>query len=73
MLRLKVRIERIDRAKSLEALALATSGFVGLEQEALLPIHVARDLRLDETAQPEAHIKLTADGYETTLLRYSGV
>lgn len=70
MLRLKVRVERADGSRSIEVLAIANSGFIGLEPEILLPINMARELRLDEIVQPEAYTKITGDGREVALLKY---
>ncbi len=73
MLRLKVKIERVDGARSVHAIAIANSGFVGIEPEILLPIYIARELELDEIAQPEAYTKISGDGREIDLLRYRNV
>lgn len=70
MLRLKVRIERIDGARALETIALANSGFTGHEPEIALPGSYTRELGLSEVVEPEAVTRVTADGRETPLLRY---
>ena len=70
MLRLKVKIERVDGFKPIYVLAIAGSGFVGIEPEILMPIHIARDLNLDEIAQPEVYTKISGDGREIELLKY---
>ncbi len=70
MLRLRVRIERVDRAKSLETLAIANSGFVGSEPEVLLPFTLARQLRLEELVEPQLEEKLLGDGRRVSLMKY---
>ncbi len=70
MLRLRVRIERIDSSTSLEVVGIANSGFVGVEPEILLPLHIAKQLRLHEIRDPEIYTKITGDGREVELLRY---
>ncbi|RLG85692.1 MAG: hypothetical protein DRO39_04980 [Thermoprotei archaeon] len=70
MLRLRVRIERRDRAKSIDVVGIASSGFTGVEPEVLLPVDVANELRLPEVAKPDAYTKITGDGREVELLRY---
>ncbi len=72
MLRLRVRIERVDGLRSVDVVAIASSGFAGLEPEVLLPLSVAERLRLHEVAEPEARTKVTGDGREVSLLRYGG-
>ena len=70
MLRLRVRIERVDGLRSVDVVAIANSGFAGLEPEVLLPLSVAERLRLHEVAEPEARTKVTRDGRGVSLLRY---
>ena len=70
MLRLRVRIERIDRSKRVEAIAIANSGFIGFEPEILLPQAVAKRLELHEVGEPETRVKVTGDGREVSLLVY---
>ncbi len=70
MLRLRIRIERIDSGVSTEVIGIANSGFVGLEPEILVPMHIANALRLQEVGEPEVYTKITGDGREVDLLRY---
>jgi len=70
VLRLRVRIERVDGLRSVDVVAIANSGFAGLEPEVLLPLSVAERLRLHEVAEPEARTKVTRDGRGVSLLRY---
>ena len=72
MLRLRVKIERIDGLRSLDTIAIANSGFVGLEPEVLLPYSYARKLELDSIVNPEIHTKVSGDGREVEFLRYRG-
>ncbi len=70
MLRLRVRIERIDSAVAEEVVGIANSGFVGVDPEILLPVDIAQKLRLQEVSEPEVYTKITGDGREIDLLRY---
>ncbi|RLF04232.1 MAG: hypothetical protein DRK00_07170 [Thermoprotei archaeon] len=70
MLRLRVRIERIDGSAGINVVAIANSGFAGLEPEVLLPLDIVKRLKLHEVTEPEAHVKITGDGREVSLLRY---
>ncbi|RJX15295.1 hypothetical protein CW703_06875 [Candidatus Bathyarchaeota archaeon] len=62
MLRLKTKIERVDGFESVEAVAIANSGFVGMEPEILIPPTIARQLKLHEIGEPEIFTKVTGDG-----------
>lgn len=55
VLRLKVRIERIDKSLFTDTVGIANSGFVGVEPEILIPTYIAKELKLDEIKEPEAH------------------
>ncbi len=68
-----MRIERIDGARLVENLAIANSGFIGIEPEVLLPSHIARKLKLHELVEPEIYNKITGDGREVGFLRYRDV
>jgi len=70
MLRLRVKMERIDGHASVETIAIANSGFAGLEPEVLLPSEIANELRIHGFTEPESHTKIAGDGREVTLLRY---
>ncbi len=72
MLRLRVRIERVDGKASVEVVGVANSGFVGLEPEVLVPMRIANELKLSELGEPEVHTKIAGDGRELELLRYRG-
>ena len=62
MLRLRVKIEVINNKLSIKTLAIANSGFIGVEPEILLPIELSRQLELHEIGEPEIHTKLLGDG-----------
>ncbi|OYT40345.1 MAG: hypothetical protein B6U89_02415 [Desulfurococcales archaeon ex4484_58] len=70
MLRLKIRIERIDSIKNIETIGLANSGFIGQEPEILLPRYIIEELDLDSIVKPEKYYKITGDGRRIELLRY---
>jgi len=70
VLRLKVRIERIDSGAHIEVIGIANSGFVGAEPEILMPSHIARELELHKVQKPKVHVKITGDGREVTLMKY---
>ena len=70
MLRLKVKIERVDGSASVEAVAIANSGFVGVEPEVLMPPSMAEQLKLHELGQSEMFPKITGDGREVELPGY---
>ncbi len=70
MLRLRVRIDRVDGLKRIDVIAIANSGFIGMEPEILLPTHLAKELKLNEVAEPEECTKITGDGRDVTFLRY---
>ncbi len=72
MLRLRVRMERVDGKTSVEVVGVANSGFVGLEPEVLVPMRIANELKLSELGEPEVHTKIAGDGRELELLRYRG-
>ena len=72
MLRLKVKIERVDGRKSLETIAIANSGFIGLEPELVIPLSIVRSLAIDEIREPESHTKISGDGREIDMLKYRG-
>lgn len=65
-----MRVERIDRSAQSQTIAIANSGFVGLEPEILVPLSLARELRLEEYAQPEIYMKILGDGREVEFTRY---
>ncbi|MHC1627465.1 MAG: pepsin/retropepsin-like aspartic protease family protein [Candidatus Nezhaarchaeales archaeon] len=71
MLRLKVKIERVDGSKTINVIAIANSGFIGSKPEILLPDHIVRELKLHEIRTPQASIKISGDGREIPLIRYS--
>lgn len=62
MLKLKTKIEKVDGSKFIEAVAIANSGFVGVEPEILVPLTVAEQLKLNELRKPETFTKVTGDG-----------
>ncbi len=71
MLRLKIRVERIDDPnKYLEVIGIANSGFIGYEPEILLPSRFAETLNLDEVAKPTVHMKVSGDGRHVELIKY---
>ena len=70
MLRLRVRIEVVKSSRSIEAIAIANSGFVGMEPEILIPSSIARELKLYEVGEAETHMKITGDGREVGFLKY---
>ncbi len=70
MLRLKIRVERIDKSESIEVIAIANSGFIGVEPEVLIPSSIAKQLRLHEIEEPETYSKITGDGREVEFLKY---
>ena len=70
VLRLRVRLERIDKSLFTDIVGIANSGFVGAEPEILIPTYIAKELKLDEIKEPEAHVKITGDGREVTLMKY---
>ncbi len=70
MLRLRVRVERVDGSKSVEVVGLANSGFISMEPEVLVPASLAEHLELHEVAKPEVHVRITGDGREVGLVRY---
>ena len=70
MLRLKVRLERIDRKYHIDTIAIAISGFIGIEPEVLIPQTLVKDLKLSEVCEPETTIKILGDGREIQLLKY---
>lgn len=70
MLKLRVRIERVDGVKRVDVVGIANSGFVGVEPEVLIPTSIARELGIHELGEPEPYTKITGDGREITLLRY---
>lgn len=70
MLRLRVRIERVDGAKHVDVVGVASSRFIGAEPEVLIPTSIARELSIHELSEPEMHTEVTGDGREVTLLRY---
>jgi len=70
VLKLRVKIERIDRSLFVETVGLANSGFIGVEPEILIPARLAQELKLHEVREPEAHTKITGDGREVTLMKY---
>ncbi len=65
-----MRIERIDKSLFTDIVGIANSGFVGAEPEILIPTYIAKELKLDEIKEPEAHVKITGDGREVTLMKY---
>jgi len=67
-----VRIERADGLRRVEVVAIANSGFAGLEPEVLLPQGVARGLELHTVSEPELHTKVLGDGREVSFLKYRG-
>jgi len=71
MLRLKVKIERVDGSKTINIVAIANSGFIGSKPEILLSDHIVRELKLHEICTPQASIKISGDGREIPLIRYS--
>ncbi len=70
MLRLKVRVERIDNRYVVEMLGIANTGFIGIEPEIAIPQTIAKELKLNEITEPEVITKITGDGREIQLLKY---
>ena len=70
MLRLKVRIRRVDGKFSQDLIAIANSGFVGLKPEIVLPQNVINDLKLNEVAESRISRKITGDGREIQFVRF---
>ena len=70
MLRLRIRIERVDGSKHMDSIAIANSGFVGLEPELLIPSNLANRLKLYEVSEPETHTKVTGDGRVVEFIKY---
>ena len=70
MLRLRIRIERVDSDRSIETIGIANSGFIGIEPEILVPNNIERELRLHEIAEPKIHTKIAGDGREVELIKY---
>ena len=70
MLRLRIKIETIDKQNSIEAVGIANSGFIGLEPEILMPMDTVKELNLHLISEPETFTKITGDGREVNLLRY---
>ncbi len=59
MLRLKIRVRRIDGKYSKELIAIANSGFVGFTPEIVLPFDVIEDLKLNEVVKAKSLRKIT--------------
>jgi len=70
VLRVRVRVERVDGSRSVELVAIANSGFSGSVPELAVPARVARELALREVAEPEPASKLTGDGRVASMVRY---
>ena len=70
VLRLRVKVERVDGAAQLEEVAVVNSGFGGVRPELLVPREVATRLRLREVVEPEVAYKVTGDGRRVALIRY---
>jgi len=68
-----VKIELINGESSIETVAIANSGFIGIEPEVLIPIELSRQLRLQDISEPEIHTKITGDGREVDFLKYRNV
>lgn len=62
MLKLRLRVRRIDDRTEETVVAVANSGFSGARPQLLLPESVVRKLRLKEVAEPTVVSKRTADG-----------
>ena len=70
MLKLRVKVERIDGAGSVEVDAVANSGFVGSSPEVLLPDELVAKLKLGELVSPEPASKISGGGTVIPLVRY---
>ncbi len=70
MLRLRIRIERVDDKKSVDALALVGSGFIGVEPEILIPLQMVKELDLESISRPQRFTKISGDGREVELLKF---
>jgi len=70
MLRLRIKIETIDKSNFIEEVGIANSGFIGVEPEVLIPLDTAKKLNLHLLSEPEIFTKITGDGREVGLLRY---
>ena len=70
VLKLRIRVERVDGGAQLEEVAVVNSGFGGVKPELLVSREVATRLRLRELVEPEVAYKVTGDGRRVALLRY---
>ena len=70
MLRVRLRIRRIDHQREHEALSIVNSGFIGREPEILVPAALERELELDSVSTPGICRRILADGSEVNLKIY---
>lgn len=69
MLKLRIKVERVDHKYSFETLAIANTGFVGIEPEILIPQTLLKELKLYEITEPEIITKTTGNGREVQLMK----
>lgn len=73
MLRLRIRVKTLDNSATFEAVSIASSGFIGIEPEILIPSNIADELKLQTKGKPELYSKITGDGREIEFLKFRNV
>ena len=71
VLKVRVKVERIDSKYSVIYNAIVNSGFSGKRPEILIPSKLARNLKLSEVSDVKPTVKISGGGTIIPLIRYS--